>query len=153
MFWNKKGKVIIYFMKENGVKTPEYETPGSSGLDVRAFIKEDKQIYAHECELIPTGIRLDIPMAYEAQIRPRSGLASKFGIGIINSPSTIDADYRGEIKIPVFNFSSKTFIAKPGMRIAQIVFAPVARVRMVEALELTETERGASGFGSTGLGI
>jgi len=143
-------KVDIFFVKEDGVKTPIYETLGSSGLDIRAFIKEEKRLYPQLCELITTGLKLEIPVGYEAQIRPRSGLASKFGVGIINSPSTIDSDYRGEIKIPIFNFSNKTFIVKPGMRIAQIVFAPVARVEMIEATILSKTSRDVGGFGSTG---
>jgi len=143
-------KIDIFFIKEDGVRVPKYETHGSSGLDIRAFMREERKIFAHESELIPTGIKLEIPIGYEAQIRPRSGLASKFGIGIINSPATIDSDYRGQLFIPVFNFSSRTFIVKPEMRVAQIVFAPVARAKMIEAANLSMTGRNAGGFGSTG---
>jgi dUTP pyrophosphatase len=131
-------------------KVPEYKTQFSSGVDLSAYTKgEDITIKPGEILLIPTGIMLDIPFNYEAQIRPRSGLAYTYGITVLNSPGTIDADYRGEIKVLLINMSRKEFIIKDGMRIAQMVFCPIVRPKFV-VKDLSTTTRGTYGFGSTG---
>lgn len=125
-------------------------TEGSSGLDLLAAVTETCEIPAGQRELIPTGIQLAIPEGYEAQVRPRSGLALKEGIGLLNSPGTIDADYRGEIKVILYNTGSQSFYVKRGMRIAQLVVAPVVKAQFVMVDNLTETSRGVGGFGHTG---
>ncbi|MBR1672265.1 MAG: dUTP diphosphatase [Fretibacterium sp.] len=129
---------------------PAYATPGSAGVDLRA--SEPCAIPPGGRALVPTGIRLSIPEGYEAQVRPRSGLALKHGIILPNSPGTIDADYRGEVCVILMNLGEEPFSIQPGDRIAQMVFAPVARVVWDEAGTLDETERGSGGFGSTGRG-
>ena len=132
------------------VLTPKYETPGSSGMDIAAYIEQDVVIDSGDKALIPTGFSLSIPQDHEIQIRPRSGLAAKRGITVLNTPGTIDADYRGEIKVILINHSKNKFILKNGERIAQMVVCPVVQVSLEEVKELTETDRGISGFGSTG---
>jgi len=134
----------------NEVLTPKYETSGSSGMDIAAYIKQDITIEPGEKALIPTGFSLSIPLGYEVQIRPRSGLAAKKGITILNTPGTIDSDYRGEIKVVLINLSKKKFIVKNGERIAQMVVCPIEQVSVEEVRELSETNRGTGGFGSTG---
>jgi dUTP pyrophosphatase len=126
---------------------PAYQTPGSSGLDLCA--SEDCVLAAGHFELIPTGIALEIPYGYEGEVRARSGLAAKSGIGVLNSPGTIDSDYRGEIKVILFNFSKKDFEIKKGNRIAQLVFTKVEKVDLIETDELNNTKREDGGFGST----
>ena len=132
------------------VLTPKYETPGSSGMDISAYIRKDIIINSGDRALVPTGFSLSIPKGYEVQIRPRSGLASKKGITVLNTPGTIDSDYRGEIRVVIINLSKDKFIVKNGERIAQIVVCPVEQVSMEEVKDLSETERGVGGFGSTG---
>lgn len=129
---------------------PKYATEYSAGMDLRADIEESIQISPLKRVLVPTGLYIELPEGCEAQIRPRSGLAAKHGIGIVNSPGTIDADYRGEIKIILVNLSDQEFTLNPGERIAQMVIARYERVTLIEADSLGETERGEGGFGSTG---
>ncbi|RMH79979.1 MAG: dUTP diphosphatase [Acidobacteria bacterium] len=130
---------------------PFYATPHASGMDLLAAVEEPVLIKPFKRALIPTGIALEIPPGYEAQIRPRSGLAFNYGITLLNTPGTIDADYRGEIKVILLNLGEEDFLVKRGDRIAQMVIAPVVRVDWVEVDELENTERGSGGFGSTGL--
>lgn len=130
---------------------PEYETEGSAGLDLRAFLKEPVMLKPLQRALIPTGLFIELPEGFEAQVRPRSGLALKKGLSILNSPGTIDSDYRGEIKIIVINLSNETAILNTGERIAQMVISEVERVILVEVEELSETQRGEGGFGHTGI--
>ena len=134
----------------NEVLTPKYETLGSSGMDLAAHIEQDIIIEPGDKALIPTGFSLSIPRGYEVQIRPRSGLAAKKGITVLNTPGTIDADYRGEIKIILINLSKDKFFVKKGERIAQMVVCPVVQGQLEEVQELSETIRGTGGFGSTG---
>ena len=132
------------------VLTPKYETPGSSGMDIVAYLKQDILVNPGEKTMVPTGFSLSIPKGYEIQIRPRSGLAAKKGITILNTPGTIDSDYRGEIKIILINLSKDMFVIKNGERIAQMVVCPVEQVSLEEVEELSDTDRGKDGFGSTG---
>ena len=132
------------------VSTPKYETPGSSGMDIAAHIEEKVIINPGEKSLVPTGFSLAIPRGYEVQIRPRSGLAAKKSITVLNTPGTIDADYRGEIKVILINLGKEKFIIENGERIAQMVVCPVVQAKLEEVKELSDTVRGSSGFGSTG---
>lgn len=134
---------------EPEARIPTYKTAGASGVDLHAI--EDIVIAPKEHKLIHTGISIEIPKGYEGQIRPRSGLASKHGIGILNSPGTIDADYRGELKVVLFNFGNKPFRVCKNDRIAQLVFSKSVRVTLKEVQTLTPTERETKGFGSTGI--
>ena len=134
----------------NAVLIPKYETPGSSGMDIAAHIEENIIINPGEKALVPTGFSLAIPNGYEVQIRPRSGLATKKSVTVLNTPGTIDADYRGEIKVILINLGKDKFIVENGERIAQMVVCPVAQVQLEEVKELSETGRGLGGFGSTG---
>ena len=129
---------------------PAYETWSSAGMDVRANIGEAIVLKSMSRTLIPTGLFLEIPHGYECQVRPRSGLALKRGVSVLNTPGTIDADYRGEVGVILFNMSDEEFTVENGERIAQLVFAPVLQVEWDESESLSETERGAGGFGSTG---
>lgn len=129
---------------------PQYETIHSSGLDLRAYIENDIVLKSLERSLVPTGIFISIPEGYEAQVRPRSGLAIKHGISVLNSPGTIDADYRGEIKVILVNLSKDDFIIKSGERICQLVFSKVEQVKWDQVSILDETVRGVGGFGHTG---
>ena len=135
----------------NKVLTPKYETKGSSGMDIAAFIENKIIINPGSKEIIPTGFSLSIPKGYEVQIRPRSGLAAKQGISVLNTPGTIDADYRGEIKVILINLSKNKFIVENGLRIAQMVVCPVIQAEFQEVQELSKTTRGSGGFGSTGV--
>ena len=131
---------------------PSYESDFAAGMDLRAAIgKEPISLKPGERHLIPTGLKLEIPLGFEAQIRPRSGLAYKNGISMVNSPGTIDSDYRGEVKVILINHGAETFVVNHGERIAQMVIAPVSQVRVVEVDEVEGTERGSGGFGSTGV--
>ena len=130
---------------------PSYATPLSSGMDLYAAITSPRMLHPHQSELIPTGISMAMPDGMEAQVRSRSGLAAKNGIFVLNSPGTIDADYRGEISVLLFNASDKVFLIERGMKIAQLVIAPVFRVNWAELDALGDSERGAGGFGSTGV--
>lgn len=130
---------------------PEYETPHAAGLDLRANIEEPVTLNALERALIPTGLFIELPVGYEAQIRPRSGLAIKRGISLVNSPGTIDSDYRGEIKVIVINLSNEPFTITDGERICQMVVARHETVEWEAAGELNRTTRGSGGFGHTGI--
>jgi dUTP pyrophosphatase len=129
---------------------PEYATVHSAGLDLRANITEDVVVDPLDRVIISTGLFLEIPVGFEAQVRPRSGLAIKHGITVINSPGTIDADYRGEIKVGLVNISNEAYIIKPGERIAQMVFAKHETIKWLEVELLSDTDRGEGGFGHTG---
>ena len=129
---------------------PQYETPGSAGMDLRANIDTPLTLGPLERILIPTGLFIELPIGYEAQIRPRSGLSIKKGLTLVNSPGTIDCDYRGEIKIILVNLSMVKQEVEPGERIAQMVIAKYERIEWLESHELSNTSRGAGGFGSTG---
>ena len=129
---------------------PEYQTPLSAGLDIRANIKDSITLSPLERAMVPTGLFVELPEGYEMQIRPRSGLAAKHGITVLNSPGTIDADYRGEIKVILVNLSNTPFTIEPGERIAQMIVARYEQVEWQAVESLSETERGAGGFGSTG---
>ncbi len=129
---------------------PAYETEASAGMDLRANLSKDIILKPLERYLVPTGLFIELPVGYEAQIRPRSGLAVKHGISLLNTPGTIDADYRGEIKIILVNLSNEDFVVKDGERIAQMIISKVEKARWVEVEELQETQRGAGGFGHTG---
>ena len=130
---------------------PQYATPQSAGVDLRADTREDIVLPPLGRAMVPTGLYLEIPAGYEAQVRPRSGLAAKKGVTVLNSPGTIDADYRGEVRVIMVNLSSDPFTIVPGERIAQMVFARHEQVEWEEVDTLEESERGAGGFGSTGV--
>jgi dUTP pyrophosphatase len=132
------------------VPLPSYQTPGSAGLDLCAALTESIRVEPGERRLIPTGLTFEIPEGYEGQVRPRSGLALKHGISIVNSPGTIDSDFRGEVGIVLINHGRESYLVEPLSRIAQIVIARVEQVQIEEASSLTETSRGAGGYGSTG---
>jgi len=132
------------------VQLPTYKTKGSSGMDLMAFIESPIEILPNTSALIPTGISVAIPNDFEIQIRPRSGLAVKFNISVLNTPGTIDSDYRGEIKIILFNHGNQKFIVKNNDRIAQMILMPVLKVNFEEVESLPDTLRGSGGFGSTG---
>ena len=133
------------------VQLPSYKTKGSSGMDLTAFIKDPIKISPNTSALIPTGISVAIPDNLEIQIRPRSGLAAKLNIGVLNTPGTIDSDYRGEVKIILFNHGNKEFVVKKNDRIAQMVLLPILKVDFEEVDNLPDTVRGTGGFGSTGV--
>ncbi len=140
----------VQIINKSNNKLPQYETVNSSGLDLRAFIDESITLKPLERKLIPTGLYLSIPSGYEAQIRPRSGLALKHGITVLNTPGTIDADYRGEIKVVLVNLSSEEFTINNSDRICQMVFAKVEQAELDIVETLDATERGEGGFGHTG---
>jgi len=136
------------------VQLPQYESSGAAGMDLRAFLATDVSIPPLGRARVPTGLRIEIPEGYEGQVRPRSGLAIKFGVTVLNSPGTIDSDYRGDLDIILVNLGAEAFVVKNGDRIAQLVIAPVlsgADLAIVETGELSVTARGAGGFGSTGV--
>ena len=132
------------------VVLPKYETEGSSGLDLAAHINKNVEIKPGSTAIIPTGIAVSIPKNFEIQIRPRSGLAAKSQISVLNTPGTIDADYRGELKVILINLSAKSFLVENGARIAQMVLCPVVKANLKEVKSLEDTKRGSGGFGSTG---
>ena len=143
--------VKILIKKTNKeVTTPKYKTDGSSGVDLSAFLEKKVVIKPNSSKLIPTGLQVAIPEELEIQIRPKSGLAAKESIGVLNSPGTIDSDYRGELKIILFNHSNKDFIINNGDRIAQMVLVPILKMEFEEVDSLPDTVRGQGGFGSTG---
>jgi dUTP pyrophosphatase len=129
---------------------PSYETSGSAGMDVRANLTEAICVSPGERRLIPTGLYLELPSGIECQVRPRSGLALKKGITVLNTPGTVDSDYRGEVGVILINLSGEDFIVEPNDRIAQLVFCPVIHVTLIESDTLNSSSRGADGFGSTG---
>ena len=132
------------------VKLPEYKTSGASGLDLMAFIKEPIEIKPKTSSLVPTGLSVAFSENYEIQIRPRSGLAAKKNITVLNTPGTIDSDYRGEIKVIIYNHGDENFLVNNGDRIAQMILAPVVKMELEEVNNLPESIRGKGGFGSTG---
>ena len=142
-------KILIKRLSKE-VSLPKYETSGSSGMDLAAYIDSNININPGQTAIIPTGLALSIPKGFEVQIRPRSGLAAKQKISVLNTPGTIDADYRGEIKIILINLGQETFKVEKGLRIAQMVVCPVVQAQLKEVDDLNETERGKGGFGSTG---
>ena len=142
-------KVLVKKLDQN-IKLPFYKTPQSSGMDLMAINQKQITINPGGKEIIPTGLSVAIPKNYEIQIRPRSGLAANKGISVLNTPGTIDSDYRGEIKIILINLSKKSFVVKSGDRIAQMILCPVAKGKLKEVKNLPETIRGKKGFGSTG---
>ena len=146
-------KIIIEKVSQSeNFYLPKYYSENSSGLDLVADINDTVNLKQNEIFLTPTGIKLKIPRGYEGQVRPRSGLALNHGITILNSPGTIDSDYRGEIKVILINHSAKKFVIKPNMRIGQIVFSPIVKVQLkLGAVNIIETKRSSRGFGSTGL--
>ena len=140
----------IKIVNKSAYPLPEYATALSAGLDLKANITEPVMLKPLERILVPTGLFIALPEGTEAQVRPRSGLAAKYGITVLNSPGTIDADYRGEIKVILVNLSSEPFVINPGERIAQMVVARFERAQWAAVQELDSTERGEGGFGSTG---
>ncbi|HPW50910.1 MAG TPA: dUTP diphosphatase [Spirochaetota bacterium] len=141
--------IPVKIVLAKGASFPDYQTEGSAGADLCAFTERDILLKKGETALIPTGVSMEIPVGYEAQVRPRSGLAVKHGITLLNSPGTIDSDYRGEIKVIMTNLGAEDFRITNGMRIAQVVFAKVYRAHFLDC-ELSETKRGSGGFGHTG---
>ena len=140
----------IKVINRSAFDLPQYETANAVGLDVRANTTEAIRLAPLERALVPTGLYVEIPEGYEIQVRPRSGLAAKYGISVANAPGTIDPDYRGEIKVILVNLSNEVFELKPGERIAQLVVAQFTRIEWESVDQLSDTERGAGGFGSTG---
>ena len=144
-------EIQVRLTKPSHLPMPAYQTITSAGMDLRAALDAPLMLEAGGRSLIPTGLHLEIPAGYEGQVRPRSGLALKRGLTVLNSPGTIDADYRGEVGVILINLSREAQRIEPGERIAQLVFAPVARAILVEADSLAESTRGTGGFGSTGV--
>ncbi len=142
---------ITQLKNSAGLPVPHYQTEHSAGVDLYAAVEAEAVIGAGSWSLVPTGIAIAIPEGYEGQVRPRSGLALRHGIGMLNAPGTIDADYRGEISVILFNFSGEPFTVRRGDRIAQLVFARLEKARLMTVKALSETARGAGGFGHTGM--
>lgn len=142
--------VQVKIVNQSNQPLPAYQTEYAAGMDIYANLKEDITLQPLERALVPTGFFIELPVGYEAQIRPRSGLAYKHGITVLNSPGTIDADYRGEVKVLLVNLSNEAFTIRNGERIAQMVVAPHAQVQWQETVMLGETKRGVGGYGSTG---
>lgn len=140
----------VKIVNKSNHRLPEYATSGSAGMDLKANTTEPIVLGPLERQMIPTGLYIALPEGYEAQVRPRSGLAAKYGVTVANSPGTVDADYRGEIKVILINLSNEKFVVNPGDRIAQMVIARYERVEWNEVATLDETERGEGGFGHTG---
>ncbi len=142
--------MIVKIINTSTNELPAYQTAGAAGLDIRANLGEPIVLAPLQRTLVPTGLFLEIPEGYEVQVRPRSGLAAKHGITVINAPGTIDSDYRGEVKVPIVNLSDESFTIAHGERIAQMIFAKYERVTFQQVEELSDTQRGTAGFGSTG---
>lgn len=142
--------MIVKIINTSTNELPAYQTAGAAGLDIRANLQEPIVLTPLQRTLVPTGLFLEIPEGYEVQVRPRSGLAAKHGITVINAPGTIDSDYRGEVKVPIVNLSDESFTIAHGERIAQMIFAKYERVTFQQVEELSDTQRGTAGFGSTG---
>ena len=140
----------VKIINKSSYTLPSYATEASAGMDLRANLTESISIQPLERKLVPTGLFMELPMGYEAQIRPRSGLAFKHGITVVNAPGTIDADYRGEIKVALINLSQEVFVIEPGERIAQMVIARHETIEWSEVEELSDSSRGVGGFGHTG---
>jgi dUTP pyrophosphatase len=143
---------ILRLPHAEGLPLPAYESPGAAGMDLRAAVAEDEPAVLRPGARmrVPTGFCIAVPAGFEAQVRPRSGLAAKAGVTCLNTPGTIDSDYRGEVQVILINLGEEDFVIRRGERIAQMVIAPVARARWNETASLDETARGAGGFGSTG---
>ena len=140
----------VRIVNKSTLELPAYSTPLSAGMDLRADIDEPITLGSLEKAMVPTGLHIELPYGYEAQVRPRSGLAAKHGITVLNSPGTIDADYRGEIKVILVNLSKEPFVINRGERIAQMVIARYEKIEWEQVCELSDSERGEGGFGSTG---
>jgi len=149
---DKRDEVLLKVLKtQKDIELPRYESEGAAGMDLRAFLETDVTVAPLGRVKIPTGLKIEIPVGFEAQVRPRSGLAFKTGLTVLNSPGTIDSDYRGELEIILVNLGSQDVTIKNGERIAQLVVSPVCRARIIEADTLACTKRGDGGFGSTGV--
>ena len=144
---------VVVLEHGKGLPLPAYQSESAAGMDLRAAVSEPVVLAPLQRAAIPTGLKMAIPKGFEGQVRPRSGLAFRNGIGIPNSPGTIDADYRGEIKVLLINLGDSDFCVERGMRIAQLIIAPVVQVSLQEVRSLADTERGEGGFGSTGKGV
>ena len=142
---------LVRLPHAEGLDMPSYETAGAAGMDIRAAVTEPLVLPSGARVLVPTGFIFEIPHGFEVQVRPRSGLALKHGITCLNTPGTIDSDYRGEVKVLLINLGEEDFIIERGMRVAQLVVAPVVQARVEEADAFNDTARGAGGFGSTGV--
>lgn len=142
---------VVRLAHAAGLDLPAYSTPGSSGMDLRAAVEGRVTIYPGETTAVPTGLTIAVPAGYEAQVRPRSGLALKNSLAVLNSPGTIDSDYRGEVKVILANLGREDFVVNRGDRIAQLVVCPVVRAAWEEAERLPDSSRGSGGFGHTGL--
>jgi len=140
----------VRIVNKSGMPLPKYETNGSAGMDLRANLSEDITLKPLERVLVPTGLFIELPDGYEAQVRPRSGMSIKHGITLINCVGTIDSDYRGEIKVPVVNLSNETYVVKHGERVAQMIIAKYEKAEWISVESIEDTDRGAGGFGSTG---
>jgi dUTP pyrophosphatase len=145
----EKIKLKIHRLKNN-IQMPFYATEGAAGMDLTAGTTGSIEFKPFERKLVPTGIIIELPSGYEAQIRPRSGLSIKFGMTLVNCVGTIDEDYRGEVCVPMINLSNETYMINPGERIAQMIISPVQKAEIIEVEELTATARSSGGFGSTG---
>lgn len=141
---------LVRLPHAEGLPLPEYATPGSAGVDLRAAIRETVVMGPGQRAIVPTGLCVEIPAGFEGQVRGRSGLAARHGVGVVNAPGTIDSDYRGEIRVILVNWGHEPFAIERGDRIAQLVICPVAHATFVESAALSETRRGAGGFGHTG---
>ena len=150
MACEREGVPVKGKKKDGRVELPRYESSGAAGMDLKAFIDTDVTIPPLGRAKIPTGLFIEVPAGYEAQVRPRSGLASRHGVTILNAPGTVDSDYRGELEVILVNLGPEPFKLKNGDRIAQLVISPVTRASLCETDSLTDTERGSGGFGSTG---
>ncbi|MBO4955843.1 MAG: dUTP diphosphatase [Muribaculaceae bacterium] len=144
-------KVNVKIINRSSNPMPAYATPSSAGMDVRAFLSEPLTLQPMQRALIPTGLYMELPVGYECQMRPRSGLALRHGITLLNTPGTIDADYRGEVGVILINLSQEPFVINPGERICQMVIASCCQATLVEVQTLNDTERGTGGFGHTGV--
>ena len=145
------GAVRVFSVLKDGALLPEYQTSGSAGADLHAYLAEPVTLNPMERKLIPTGLCVELPAGYELQVRPRSGLALKYGITVLNTPGTVDSDYRGELCVLLINLGSEPFTVRHGDRIAQAVVAPVVQVSFVQTDALSKTGRGTDGYGSTGI--
>ena len=143
-------KPVVHIINHSSNPLPQYATSGAAGMDIRAHLSSPITLQPLERSLIPTGLYMQLPEGYEAQVRPRSGLAINHGITCLNSPGTIDADYRGEVKVILINLSNEAHTIQPGDRIAQMIVQPVSQIEWMEVSEIAATERGTGGFGHTG---
>ena len=147
----KNAPVLRVRKREAGLPLPRYESSGAAGMDLRAFVGTEVVIPPLGRARIPTGLFVEVPEGYEAQVRPRSGIADRNGVSVLNAPGTIDSDYRGEVEVVLINLGAEAFTVKKGDRIAQMIISPVVQIKVSEAGLLSETDRGTGGFGSTGI--